>query len=226
MLRRAIEFVQRTLREYISKDDKANVYVYTKILSHLVNSWAEVRVLKLVYESVAFSDSERADIISCRTVREKWERALDIAFCNVFKISRKNINSVRAPKMARLQRDVLLGIIRTDLLEWNQLRNRIAHGQWKYGFNDDLLGVNGQLTSKLRKENIVKLQLKLAMFKSLAQIIHDLAVSERAFKRDFDANYKKLEEQKRNFHNREYQDYKEKLIQKRERGLKRRRNNL
>jgi len=111
-------------------------------------------------------------------------------------------------------------------VESNQSRNRIAHGQWQFAFNNDLLGINKDLTAKLRKENIVKLQLRLKMFINLAQIIHDLAVSKTTFTRDFDRNYRIVEEQKQNFHNRNYEDYRKKMIMKRRRGLKRKREHL
>ena len=223
MIENAIESVQRTLREYISKDEETNIYVYTKILSHLINSWAEVRVLKLVYEQNAFSDSEKNKIIKCDGSKEKWVMALDIAFSKRYNVSVKKINSVTTPITARTRHKMLLELINDDLLESNQLRNRIAHGQWKYAFNSDLLGINKGLTKALSQENIVKLQLKLRMFKSLAQIIQDLAVSKPTFERDFDNNFRKIEEQKRNFHNRNYEDYREKMISKRKRGLENRR---
>lgn len=220
MIEKAIKSVQRTLREYISRDEETNVDVYTKILSHLINSWAEARVLKLVYENNAFLDSEKIRIIGCGSLKEKWQTALNVAFCKAYKISNVNkINIATIPYTPRIRYKALLEIINKDLLESYELRNRIAHGQWKYAFNNDLLGLNARLTKKLRRENIVKLQLKLRMFKSLAQIIQDLAVSRPTFERDFDNNFRKIEEQKRNFHNRSYQDYKEKMISKRNRGL-------
>ena len=224
MIRKAIKSVQRSLRDYISKDDKLNTYIYTKIFSHLINSWAEVKVLKLVYERGGFNESERNRIIQCSGPRERWEMALTIAFCKAYRISNvNNINSVTTPITPRTRYQELMQLISNDLLESNQLRNRIAHGQWSYAFNNDLLSINESLTGKLRQENIIKLQLRLKMFISLAQIIHDLAVSESTFERDFDKNYRKIEEQKRNFHNRNYEDYKNKMILKRERGIRKRR---
>jgi len=126
----------------------------------------------------------------------------------------------------KFQRKVLARARANELVESNQSRNRIAHGQWQFAFNNDLLGINKDLTAKLRKENIVKLQLRLKMFINLAQIIHDLAVSKTTFTRDFDRNYRIVEEQKQNFHNRNYEDYRKKMIMKRRRGLKRKREHL
>lgn len=222
MTERAIKSTQRTLRDFISKDEEKNIYVYTKVLSHLVNTWAEVRVLKLVYEQNAFSDSEKTRIIKSDGAKEKWEKTLKIAFSKRYDVAIKNINSGRVPITARTRYRMLLELIKKDLLESNQLRNRIAHGQWWYAFNSNLLRINGKLTGILRQENIVRLQLRLKMFISLAQIVQDLAVSKSTFERDFDNNFKIIEEQQRNFHNRRYDDYRAKMISKRRRGLERR----
>ena len=57
----------------------------------------------------------------------------------------------------------------------------------------------------------------------LAFLIHDLAVSPPTFERDFDKNYRLVEENKRNLHKRTYNDYRTKMIAKYQRGLAKRR---
>ena len=221
MIDKAIQTLQRTLRQYIAIDDEKNVYIYTKILSHLINSWVDVRILKLIYEFNAFNESEINSLISCKILKDKWLLALDFAFIKAYKISNiKNIDNPTVPYTARIMRKSLVDIISDDLLESTQVRNRIAHGQWKYAFNNELTKINENIMRILKEENIIKLQLKLKMFKSLSQIIHDLAVSKPTFERDFDNNYRIIEEQKRNFHNRRYDDYKYKMIQKKQKGLR------
>lgn len=224
-LEQATKTVQRTLREYTSIEEEKNAYVYTKILSYLVNSWIEVRLMKLVYECGAFDDSEKSKIIKGGNLEKKWKTALDIAFCKAFSVNQpKNIKTqTTVPFSAKSQYDALLDIIKVDLLESSSIRNRIAHGQWLHAFTNDMMRINGTLTSKLRKENILMIQCRLAMFKSLAQIIHDLAVSKPTFQRDFDTNYKRIEEQRRNFRNIDYDSYKKNMIHKKEIGLERKR---
>jgi hypothetical protein len=222
MIEQAIKTVGRSLREYISFDEQEKTLIYTKILSHLINSWVEVRLMKLVYECGAFSDNDKTKIIKCKELQKKWTTALNIAFCRAFAVSSpKNINKTTVPFTARNQYGALLGIIKTDLLGSSSIRNRIAHGQWKYAFNEDMMGINGALTSKLGEENILMIQFRLAMFKSLGQIIHDLAVSKPTFVRDFDANYKRIEEQRRNAQNTDYNKYRVKMILKKKKGIRR-----
>jgi len=219
MIEKAITIMQGTLRDYIRKDEEMNINVHTKVLSHLINSWAEVRILKLIFEMGAFTDAERDKLIDSDSVEKRWEMALAIAFCKAYKVHIEKINSVDTPVTARTRYQILLELINNDLLESSQLRNRIAHGQWKYAFNTDLRAINPDLTRKLKQENIVNLQLKYKMFKSLAQIIHDLAVSRPTFERDFDKNFRRVEGQRTNFHHRRYEDYRKMMISRRQRYL-------
>jgi hypothetical protein len=219
IIEHAITTVQRTLRDYIRKNDENNIYIYTKIFSHLVNSWAEIRVLKIVYEKRAYSNPEKIRILTAGSAKEKWETALKIAFCKAYKVPEKKINDISTPVTPRNRCNMLLELINNDLLNSTQLRNRIAHGQWYYAFNEELTDSQEDLTAKLHQENIVQLQLKYKMFISLAQIIHDLAVSKPTFERDFDRHYRKVEGQRSNFHNRDYKDYKRMMIAKRQRYL-------
>ena len=72
MIEKAIKSVKRILRDYISKNDDVNIYIFTKILSHLINTWAEVRVLKLVYETKAFTVTEKEKLLK-KKLKERWE---------------------------------------------------------------------------------------------------------------------------------------------------------
>lgn len=219
MLEQAMETVQRTLREFISINDKRRIVIYTKLFSHLVNSWVEVRLMKLIYEVGEFTDCQKTRIISRKSLEAKWASALDTAFCKAFNLSSpRKITSTIVPFTPRSQYAALSKIIKTDLLDSAEIRNRIAHGQWKYAFNEDMTKINGKLTGNLRKESILLLRCRLAMFKSLAQIIHDLAVSKPTFQRDFDVNFKRIEEQQRNVQTIDYAAYEQKLVLMKKRG--------
>ncbi len=238
LIESAIKCIEKNLRKSISKEEKIYVNIHTKILSHLINSWAEVRILKLVYENTifkyspkyskydAFTDTEKKEIIKQTSLKERWNVALNISFSKAYKIPIKDIDNPNVPFSARMKHSALLKILNSELLKSSELRNRIAHGQWEYALNNNMLSINTDLTGKLKTENIIKLQLKFKMFKSLAQIIHDLAVSKPTFERDFDNHFRKIEEQKRNFHNRNYEDYKKKTVLKMQNGVLKRKENI
>lgn len=206
-----------------------NEYIYTKILSYLITCWVEVRILKLAYEPPAFTPNETKEIISSSTLENKWITALNIAICKAYKISKiQDVDTIanNIAFTARTRYKELIKLIKDDLLESIQVRNRIVHGQWSYAFTDDLMKISSDITGRLKRENIVILQLRSALFKSLAQIIHDLAVSRPTYDRDFDSNYKKIEVQRKNLHHRDYRIYKRKQIEKYQRGLQKRRKNI
>lgn len=227
MIERAISCVQLALRNYISLEDGVNSQIYTRLLSHLVNTWVEVRLLKLTYEPFAFSDDKKLEILKGGSLEDKWKIALDNSFCKAFKLTDKNkiMTSNTVQFTARKRYEALKQLIEKDLLSSAEVRNRIAHGQWKFAFTFDLLKISSDLMREIKKENILTLQFRLALFKSMGQIIHDLAVSKKTFERDFDENYGKIEVQLQNSKNVDFRLYKKKLVEKKLRGLEKKKEN-
>lgn len=54
----------------------------------------------------------------------------------------EKINDVSTDITPRTRYNMLMELISNDLLASTQVRNRIAHGQWKFAFNNDLRGLN------------------------------------------------------------------------------------
>lgn len=232
----AIEQIQRDLRLSISQENNTNIYTYTKLLSYLIVCWSEARVMKLIYEPEftysnrvgtftkrkSYIDTEIQEIYSSSTLKDKWIKALQIAISKHHNVPRDTNFPNNLPFTSRVRYLEIEDLISNKLLTSIELRNRIAHGQWKHAFTNDLRNVSQPHTTALRTENIVTLQLDYKIFKILAQLVHDIASSPATFDRDFDKNYKILEQNKLNLHNRDYNTYKNKLIEKYNRGKLRR----
>lgn len=214
-----INVIERDLRHSISTGNVNNEITHTRILSHLITCWAEVRVHKLIYEDQAFSNSEIAQIIAHGvTLENKWIKALNISY-----VKAHNLNLLTPIETQLFGEDLrryseIKKLINNDLLSSIQVRNRIAHGQWKIAFSSSLKSVSNDLTTRISQENIVSLQLKRNLLDGLARLIHDLAVSPPTFIRDFNRNFNFIEENKRNLHKRSYTNYKLKMVQKYQRG--------
>ncbi len=219
----AIKLIERDLRKYISMAEERPVYKYTKLLSQLIICWAETRILKLAYEKNAFDVNQINEIITRRTLEQKWLTSLNIAISKAYKIKSKINIENSLPFTARARYNEIKKLINTDLVPSIELRNRIAHGQWRIAFTNNLKAISTELTGRLRTENIVSLQLKKKLLIRLAILIHDLAVSPKTFERDFDKNYSSIEQNKINIHKRDYGDYKAKMIYKYQKGLTKRR---
>jgi hypothetical protein len=205
LLEKAISSVVITLKYSIRKQETINVDIYTKILASLVNSWTEVRILKLIYEINAFTDDEIKTIIESKSLENRWKKTLEIAYNKSFQNDASNpINKDRY--------DLLIDIITEHLKSSAEVRNRLAHGQWKYAFNNKLLDINQDLTNIINDDNYLKISLRYKIFKDLSQMIHNLAVSTPTFKRDFDCIYNKVTEKQQQLHNKKYEDFANLLI--------------
>ena len=167
-IEKAISLIERELRNYISTEQDEQTYIYTKILSHLITCWIEVRVLKLTYETKInclkiFTDNEIDQILKAPTLSDRWKTALNIAICKGYKIkASNNIKSIKKKlgPTVKYRYNEILEIIDNDILSSAQIRNRVAHGQWLYAFTNDLSNVSKPLTETLNIENIIKLQMR------------------------------------------------------------------
>ena len=160
-----IERIELDLRKYISMNDSQNEYTYTKILSQLITCWAEVRILKVLHEPKAFTQAEINGILPQKSsLEDKWKNSVKLAFSKAY-----NLNGL-TPIEAQLSGDAqiryleIMNLISNDLLPSIQLRNRIAHGQWRTAFTGNLRSISVSLTQQIENENIISLQLKKKFF--------------------------------------------------------------
>ncbi len=217
----SIKLIQRDLRESISTKNSKNEFLYTRLLSQLVSTWIETRLNKLIEEPSCYVDAEKKLIRKQRTQMDKWMTALNISVCkanslafsNKIRVIEKNLPFIEKSKYKEIKE-----VIKKDLLSSTQIRNKLAHGQWEYAFLSDFSSIDPEITKNIRMENIVTIQLKMKMFETLTNIIHDLVASPSTYNRDFNSNHKKLMSQKNNFHGRDYSSYKESMINKYLRG--------
>jgi hypothetical protein len=220
----AIGQIQRDLRQYISKRNEKAEKTYTKILSILVVAWTEESLLKLLYQNNLFSDNEREQVLKKRSLENKWKQCLNIAIVRAFNIPETRILS-NLPFTYREYYRELIRIIENDFLQSITIRNRIAHGQWVYAFTNDLKQISQEATRLINTDNIITIQMKMKILKTMTSIISDFCISPDLAKRDFDNKYKVIDEQVTNLHKRNYQQYKQYMINKYNRGQEKRLNN-
>lgn len=54
----------------------------------------------------------------------------------------------------------LIQLIENDFKESVSIRNKIAHGQWKFAYSNNENALDKEITGKINSENIVAIQLK------------------------------------------------------------------
>lgn len=195
-LRKGIDVIKLNLNQSISQEDEIKINIYNKILSSTITSWAEVRILKLVNEQSGFTDEEKKFIeVTHLSLQQKWENALKISICKAYginyltsndKLISDNIVEANLSNDIKVKFNELKNIINNDLVPSINIRNKIAHGQWKHPIANDFKSVNIELENEFCNENIIRFSYRINVFEKLSQIIHDLCVSKPTFERDFD----------------------------------------
>jgi len=211
----AISHTARIARaEIASNDPQKSLQSMLRLYSFLVGAWAECRLLKLLHEANGFSDAERTQVIQRGSQLDQWKEAVDLAF-------RKHHGVPKAPLVAKnigvahaARRDALQEVLSNELRIVIEIRNKLAHGQWVYPFNNECTAVEAKKYQLINKENLQSLQFKYALVGYLADAVHDLVVSPATFERDFEDHFKKLFQTKINLKTKSYLKY-EAALQKR-----------
>ena len=120
----------------------------------------------------------------------------------------------------------LIQLIENDFKESVSIRNKIAHGQWKFAYSNNENALDKEITGKINSENIVAIQLKRNLFKNLMDLIQHIAVDFEKYDLNFDIMYEKIEGYKHNKEGRSYQEYRNMLIEKYRIGLIKKNKNL
>lgn len=215
---KAINEVERVLKENISKNNESMVDTYTKIYSYLVTCWTEVRVLKLANEHYAFTPDEKTTIISARTLQEKWTTALNIGFCKSFNLQNINDRSKLMEEEDLIKYDKLLSLIENELKIAILVRNKVTHGQWIHPLNSKNTSLNNDIKIIMQKENYLLIRLRANIFTALTNLIHYLGVSGVTFKRDYDKYLNQINQYIEVYNKQGYDKFKMNMIQKYERG--------
>jgi hypothetical protein len=176
---------------------------------------------KLLYEPGAFSAAHRGKILK--------EKALDRWLCVVETAFRQHHNmpfaelkppALAATAFARL--GVLTHVLTHDLRFVITLRNRLAHGQWRFPLNEDLTDIAQEQMDALRTENILSLKQKADLVGCICDSIHDLVVSRPTFDRDFDGHFRRVEQVRTNVSRKSYARWAKQIQDRYERGREKR----
>jgi len=220
----AIKSTALSARKAISEQNGNSIESFVRLYAFLLGAWAETRLGKLLLERAGFSSSERRKVLEERRQLDQWNKAVDIAFRKHFRIPRAKLEPPNIPHTESHRYLSLKETIDIHLKPVISVRNKLAHGQWIYPLNCDASNVEQEKYNLINKENLLSLQFKYSIVKTLADIIHDLVVSPPTFDRDFDQRFNRLMNTVNNLNHRSYDEYTESLIKKHMRGIEKRKN--
>lgn len=222
----AISHTGRLARaEIASKDPQQSLRSLLRLYSFLVGAWAETRLKKLLHEEFGFPDAERARIEKKSSQLEQWQETVDLAFRKHHSVKKAPLDERSLGVAHSARRAALQDVLSNELRILIEIRNKLAHGQWVYPFDNEGTAVESDKYRLINKENIQSLQFKYALAGHLADAVHDLVVSPQTFERDFEDHFKKLFQVRKNLVTKDYSKYEMSLVSSREKARTARKSN-
>lgn len=222
----AISHTSRLARSTIaSKDPQNSLRSLLRLYSFLVGAWAETRLKKLLYEEGGFLNKEREQIETKASQLEKWQTTVDLAFRKHHKVKKAPLNAQNLGVAHAAKRGALQEVLSNELKIIIEIRNKLAHGQWIYPFNNEGTAVEEGKYQLINKENLQSLQLKFSLIGHLAEATHDLVVSPETFERDFEDHFRKLIQVRLNLKKKDYRKYEHFLKSSREKARQEKKSN-
>lgn len=222
-LEQATSRVDRALRSAIATGDEDTESAFTRLQVLLLAAWAEARLWKLLLERGAFSSPERTLITQADSQLDRWHSAVELGFRKRYGVPRLPLTDASLPHSAAARYATITSLLNERLDPVIALRNKLAHGQWRYPLNQACNDVVPEQFQALAAENLLSLRFKRAILAGLSQAIHDLVVSRMTFERDFDVHYRQITEAARNLATRKFTTYRSSMHEKTRRGRSKRR---
>ncbi len=161
--------LNRFVNQSIKHNENASFAALTKLYALLYSSFAEVCFLKIIHTPYGFSDDYINQISSQRNLDQKWLKCLELAFSRVNQIG--NAGEIQNKKKTLTQ------YILKYVIEPSQLRNKIAHGQWKAALNSENTAINQATTDKINNLDFVKIDILFTVYEKISQAVEDLIES-------------------------------------------------
>lgn len=212
--------VLNSARDAIAHDRSQIIPTYIRLYAFLTGAWTECRLLKLLYEPNAFSGADRSRILACNAL-ERWTEVVDTAFRRHYSIPMAPLRPPALPMTAFTRMKLLRDVLEDDLRSVITLRNKLAHGQWIYPLNDTLDEIAQEQMDALRTENLLSLKQRAALVNYICDSIHDLVVSCPTFDRDFDDDFRCIEQIRMNISRKSYEVWATQIQLRQQRGVAR-----
>jgi len=221
----ALQNTSLSARKSISEENNPATASFVRLFAFLIGAWTENRLKKLLFEDTGFGGQDRERVLNQGTQLEQWTKAVELAFRKHYKVPKAPLSEATLTFTSNARYLSLIGLLDKDLRLIIEVRNKLAHGQWIYPFNSNGDGIEQEKYKLLNLENLPSLQYKFSLISNLADIVQDLVVSVPTFERDFDIHFKQISNTKNNLKNRKYENYEKMLIDKRKRGIQKRKIN-
>tara|TARA_R110002050_G_scaffold257276_1_gene396436 strand:+ start:930 stop:1634 length:705 start_codon:yes stop_codon:yes gene_type:complete len=177
-LKRNRKKINQLVNQSIRNKSTDYIITLTKTYSLVYSAFAETCFLKMIHTPNGFSDDLIRQIMTQRNLAEKWNKCLNLAF--------RKISNMENAGEVQNKRQILERLIEKYIIEPSQLRNKIAHGQWKVALNSENTATNLETTNKINTIDFVQVDILFQVYEKISQAVEDLIESpHKAHFRDF-----------------------------------------
>lgn len=178
--------IKRMINNAILNKRNEEIITLTKVYALVYSAFVEVSFIKLINTPYGFDEEKIKVIQSKSNLEEKWLTCINLAFLTIKKES--NITDINNKKLK------LKKILKEYIVKPSELRNKIAHGQWKVALNNQCTNQNYEITQIIENIDFVKIDILFQVYDKFQQCIEDLIESpQKAHYEYFYTNLSKLE---------------------------------
>lgn len=162
--------LNRLINQAYAKNDRILIEIFTQQLIQIYCAYTEANFSKLIHTPHGLELNEIAqikNIIKQKNVTEGWKKAIELS------VKKIKSNGNHKPNLIKK----LNNLIDTYISDPSQLRNKIAHGQWKIALNGKDTNINNELTEKLKDFNSMDISIKKISVQKVIKIIEDIIES-------------------------------------------------
>lgn len=215
----AVKQIARSVRSAIARNDEAASSHLKNVLLMMVAVKSEARILQILYIPNGFTESQRRIVLGERTLYDKWQKTVEMAFRSNYGISRNSEiqDHLVHSNVARL--NSIHDFIANDLHDLIHIRNKLAHGQWFYPMNDRMTEVSTDLKRFAATETVQTITLRNKELDAIGNIISDLVQSRRLFESRFDTHYARVQKAQKQLKNANFKEWKSDIRARHLRGI-------
>jgi hypothetical protein len=169
-LEKAWKHTNSIINEAYRSSDLSTAAFQTRMLALIFCAYSEAMFSKLIHTPCGFSTAE------IETIKSKAKRNIYQGWLECLSVVTDKINTTDEEYRSEIVNDVA-ELIESYIKEPSEVRNKIAHGQWKVALNSRNTAINLDATAKVQAINIVDLTIYKSSFSKLSTIMEDLIES-------------------------------------------------
>ena len=203
-IEKAITAMNRSYNSAIRESYTELQYASQQALIMMWVAWLETYLDLMLNNNPDITEHLHNQVYACTTHTDSWKYLIDYLFrLRYFSGKKRPLNEITLGRTNYSRYLTLMNLLNNEIECVISLRNRLAHGQWKIALNTDKTDINQEITALLNTMGKVDLIINKNVFRNFAITISNLAMSRKAFEKQYDDRMLRIDETRKNISGRE-----------------------